>query len=112
MANDNKRAGSHEVLVALEALRRLGAPEERIRWSVAEQRWRWFIREVAVVTDNSEMVTRDQLIEVMWAMAHWLRYMAFHCPKLKGRAKEEAMDCWLDLCQPLERLDAMEQGNG
>jgi len=80
VANDNKRAGSHEVLVALEALRRLGAPEERIRWSVAEQRWR--------------------------------RYMAFHCPKLKGRAKEEAMDCWLDLCQPLERLDAMEQGNG
>ena len=61
---------------------------------------------------DSPVASRAELVEALWAMSGWLRYMAFHCPKLKGRAKEEAMDCWLDLCQPLERLDAMEQGNG
>jgi hypothetical protein len=93
---------------ALAALRGLKAPVDRIRWSVAEQRWRWAVREIAVVIDSPEAASRAELVEVMWATAGWLRYMAFHCPKLKGRAKEQAMDYWLDFCTPLERLEAME----
>jgi hypothetical protein len=34
--------------------------------------------------------------------------MAFHCPRLRGQAKAQAMDSWLDLCQPLERLQEIE----
>jgi hypothetical protein len=108
--NDNRPGDRAEVSRALEALRRLEAPTDRIRWSVAEQQWRWAVREIAVVIDSPASL-RGELIEAMWAMSGWLRYMAFHCPKLKGRAKGEAMDCWLGLCEPLERLEAMEQGN-
>jgi hypothetical protein len=111
--NDNQyRPGGDRAAVsrALASLRKLEAPVDRIKWSVAERQWRWAIKEIAVVID-SPVATRPELIEAFWAMAGWLRYMAFHCPKLKGRAKGQAMDSWLDLCEPLERLAAMEAPN-
>jgi hypothetical protein len=52
-------------------------------WQDAEQRWRWAVREIAVVID-SPAALRGELVEAMWAMSGWLRYMAFHCPKLKA----------------------------
>jgi hypothetical protein len=108
--NDNHVSASSraEVSRALAALRRLEAPVDRIRWQDAEQRWCWAVREIGAVIDSPEVASRAELVEAMWAMSGWLRYMAFHCPKLKGRAKGQAMDTWLDICEPLELLAAME----
>ena len=107
--NDNDAASSrHEVSRALAALRSLAAPAERIEWRVAEQRWLWFNREIAVVLERPEVASRAELIEALWAMSNWLRYMAFHCHKLMGQDKEDAMTCWLAFCEPLERLQEIE----
>ena len=105
--NDNAPSSSHEVRRALAALRELRAPVERISWGDAEERWRWAVKEIGVVID-SPVASRAELVEALWAMSGWLRYLAFHCPKLKGRAKAQAMDSWLDLCRPLERMQEIE----
>jgi hypothetical protein len=106
--NDNsKRAGSHEVSRALAALSGLAAPDSKIKWQVAEQRWQWAIKEINVVIEHPA-ATPDQLVEAMWCLAGWGRYIAFYHPKLRSRAKGELMDQWLALSEPLERLAAME----
>jgi hypothetical protein len=103
VANDNKRAGAHEVLVALEALRRLEAPADRIRWKVAEQRWRWAIAEINVVIE-SPAATRSEVDEAVRYLERWARYLGLYHPKIDQR--EKCLDHWLGLCERLEKENA------
>jgi hypothetical protein len=102
--NDNsKRAASHEVSRALAALSGLEAPEAKIRWRVAEQRWQWAIKEINVVIE-SPAATRAQVDEAVQYLERWARYLGFYHPKMDQR--EKCLDEWLGLCERLEKENA------
>jgi hypothetical protein len=70
--NDNEQpvADSRAVLKALDSLRRLEAPAERVKWRVAEQRWLYAIAAINVVLENPAS-TRAQVAEATEYLCGW-----------------------------------------
>jgi hypothetical protein len=115
VANDNRRrAGSQAeddakvAGIATRCLEMLWAPDERMFFEQAWDRWCWpqfAMNEVF----NNEQATVEQTVIALQVMASWQRYWSkYHH---KPRERHRCLDAWLNTYEVLEQHER-RNGNG
>jgi hypothetical protein len=84
----------------------LWAPDERIFWEQAWDRWGWVQLAMHEVFGN-EQASVAQTVVALQVMASWQRYWSKHHPK--ARERHRCLDAWLNTDEVLERHERRTQ---
>jgi len=115
VANDNRPVPLTKAQVDAECAARatrclelLVAPDERMFWEQAWDRWGWVQLAMNEVFGN-EQSTVEQTVAALQVLASWQRYWSKYHHKPREQAK--CLDAWLETCDVLERHERRNNGH-
>jgi hypothetical protein len=99
--NDNGRVSdlSKVAVLATRCLELLVAPDERIRWGLAWERWRIVEASIQEIWTN-EQATVEQVVTAGHVVCGWYRYWSKFHPRAGQRTR--CLTAWLDTNDVLE----------